>query len=295
MRNNQKTPSAGGGLIPRIRAWRALAAAALLAVGLVGPEVGHAGISNTRHNLSKDGPGTVKATSERQICVFCHTPHGASTSVNAPLWNRSVSTTGYTRYTSASMDADNIINGFNAQPGGSSILCLSCHDGTIALGSVKVLNGVQPTAPVAGLEGTMPAGLGATTGYTRLLGKDLRNDHPISITYDDALVDADREMAYPSSNSTIMGVRTRGYRPLLPLEATGVNGAGQVQCATCHDPHLEDATDPNRKFLRLNRLQKSAPYRRSLQQGQRHYLPRLPYQGGGRLVPVCPCRQQRGE
>jgi len=91
-------------------------------------------IRNTPHNLSVSGPGTVKATSETQVCVFCHTPHGATQGVT-PLWNRQLSNQTYTPYTSSSLDA-NAIQGSLDQPGGSSKLCLSCHDGTIALGSV---------------------------------------------------------------------------------------------------------------------------------------------------------------
>ena len=47
--------------------------------------------------------------------------------------------------------------------------------------------------------------------------------------------DADQRMAMLRSG-TVLGVRGPGYKPLLPLEPTGPGGAGQVQCATCHDP-----------------------------------------------------------
>ena len=32
-------------------------------------------IIQTMHNLSVSGPGGIKAVSEQEICVFCHTPH----------------------------------------------------------------------------------------------------------------------------------------------------------------------------------------------------------------------------
>ncbi|VAW45953.1 Cytochrome c family protein, partial [hydrothermal vent metagenome] len=35
-------------------------------------------IVNTKHNLSASGPGTLKATTESRVCVFCHTPHGST-------------------------------------------------------------------------------------------------------------------------------------------------------------------------------------------------------------------------
>ena len=218
-------------------------------------------IASTRHNLSTSNPiaGATKATSESQICVFCHTPHAANMDAPSPLWNRALSSQTYTPYTSNSLDAQTIF-GALSQPGGSSKLCLSCHDGTMALGTVGVLGG-QTNVTVEGLTGTMPTGAGATTGFTRNLGIDLRNDHPISFTYNDTLATTDGELRamdlqqrHPPGSGTVLGVRSSGYRPLLPLQPTGPSGAGQVQCTTCHDPHLKAA-----KFLRLNRLQAFTP------------------------------------
>ena len=96
----------------------------------------------------------------------------------------------------------------------------------------------------------MSIGSGLLTGFTRNLGTDLSNDHPISITYNDALATADGEMASPSGNTILMGIRSSAYKPLMPLEPTGAGGLGQMQCATCHDPHIN-----KQKFLRLNRFQ----------------------------------------
>ncbi|NIV74147.1 MAG: hypothetical protein GWN37_04760, partial [Gammaproteobacteria bacterium] len=79
-------------------------------------------VRNTPHNLSVTGPGPVRAVSETQICVFCHTPHAAENVPSGPLWNRALSGETYTPYTSNSINADDIA----ATPGGSSKLCLSC-------------------------------------------------------------------------------------------------------------------------------------------------------------------------
>ncbi|HET9651718.1 MAG TPA: hypothetical protein VFP36_05990, partial [Usitatibacter sp.] len=232
-------------------------------------------IRNTKHNLSASGGNAVTATSESQICVFCHTPHGATPGVS-PLWNRKLGTTTYTPYTSSSLDA-NAIQGALDQPGGSSKLCLSCHDGTVAIGSVNVLNGVgsavtQGTQTISmsgtGAGGTMPAGAGTTTGFTRNLGTDLTNDHPISVSYTNALALRDAELRvvdanqqYPAGTGTTIAVRGATSKPRLPLEPSGAGGTGQVQCATCHDPHRRetDATKGPQKFLRLNRFQEGTP------------------------------------
>ena len=219
-------------------------------------------VASTLHNLSATGPGTVTASSETQVCVFCHTPHGATEAPAAPLWNRALSAQQtYTTYTSSSLDAETIA-GQLAQPAGSSKMCLSCHDGTLAISSVNVLGGqVNVTVPItgAGPGDTMPAGEGLLTGFTRNLGTDLSNDHPISVTYDTTLANADGEMLDPAVEAHI-AIRSPGVRPPVPLEATGPGGSGQVQCGTCHDPHVVDTSvEPTNKFLRLKRFQQNPP------------------------------------
>lgn len=165
-------------------------------------------IVNTKHNMSVSGPGTVKATTESEICIFCHTPHHSSPI--APLWNRNSSGATYILYNSSTTQA--AIN----QPDGSSILCLSCHDGTIALGNV--LNRPTPITFSSGVT-TMPAG-------TTNLSTDLANDHPASFMYNAALATADGELLNPS---TLTGP--------VKLES------GKMQCTSCHDPHKNLTSD----------------------------------------------------
>lgn len=233
-------------------------------------------IRNTPHNLSRSGINSTPANrladvrapagGETGVCVFCHTPHKSTVIETAPLWNRAAGKATYTRYTSSSMDANNILEGFTDQPAGSSLLCLSCHDGTLALGSVNVLNGVEDQTIALNNTnlGRMPPGpQGALTGFTRLIGTDLTNDHPISVTYNNTLTEMDGELTRMTSNSanardtgtgTVLGIRTPGFKPLLPLFPTGPGATGQVQCPTCHDPHLKAE-----KFLRLSRFQVKTP------------------------------------
>jgi hypothetical protein len=256
---------AGGALLTAVMLWQASAMAATTRIS---------DVRNTKHNFSASvapnilGVGdtrTVKATSEKEICVFCHTPHGANLT-EGPLWNRDIpNNSTYTKYSSGSIDST--IN----QPNGVSKLCLSCHDGTIAIGKVRNLratfNGPNIAMTGTGTGGVMAPGAGGTadpnTGYTRNLGTNLTNDHPISMTYNQALVTKDGEMRDP----TMAPIRVRGLTPKPGIQdiqlqpATPNNpGAdtGQVQCISCHDPHIRDTTNENIKFLRLNRLQKNA-------------------------------------
>lgn len=238
-----------------------LMAGAWLAPTLVAQAQSTSDVRNTPHNLSVDGPGNVTATDDREVCVFCHTPHGATNSPGVPLWNRALSEATYTTYSSASLDAETIA-GQLAQPAGSSKLCLSCHDGTLAISQVNVRAGeIDATISIsgAGPGDTMPPGEGTQTGFTRNLGTDLTNDHPISLTYDAALAAADGELLDPEIEAHI-AIREPGLRPAVPLEDTGPGGEGQVQCATCHDPHVVDTSIvPTNKFLRLKRFQQSQP------------------------------------
>ena len=159
-------------------------------------------VVNSPHNLSASGPGTVRAVSEDRVCIFCHTPHGSRTV--APLWNRRDSAALYTPYDSPTLHAK------PGQPTGSSKLCLSCHDGTIALGD---LVSESSPIPMSG-SSTMPPGGG-------LIGTDLRDDHPISFSYAEALSRPQGELAAPYS-----------WDPAITLDHLGM-----MQCTTCHDPH----------------------------------------------------------
>ena len=158
-------------------------------------------IVNSKHNLSISSPGTVHATTESDVCIFCHTPHGAATA--GPLWNHQLSTAVYKPYSSPTLKA------VVGQPNGSSRLCLSCHDGTVALGLVRSRAG-----GILMNNFRMPAGINN-------VGTDLSGDHPVSFTYDTSLVAAQGSLRDPSA---------------LPPEVT-LDRNGQLQCTSCHDPH----------------------------------------------------------
>jgi predicted CXXCH cytochrome family protein len=160
-------------------------------------------VVDTRHNLSASGPGAVRAAEETQVCMFCHTPHASSP--RGPLWNRQDPGTTYTPYSSSTA------LGLPGQPTGSSLLCLSCHDGTIALG--EVLSRPSPITLSGGVT-TIPSGPGR-------LGTDLSDDHPVSFAYTPSLAAARGELADPA---TLSG----------PIK---LDASGQLQCTACHDPH----------------------------------------------------------
>lgn len=163
-----------------------------------------AGIRDTLHNLSASGPGQIKALDEEELCIFCHTPHQARRDIPY-LWNRTDSTANYTPYQSSTLAAT------VGQPTGASKLCLSCHDGTVALG---MLGSRAEEIPFAGGLRFMPPG-------AMLIGTDLTKSHPVSFVYDAALVALKPEINQPETLPTV--VRLDQNR--------------QMQCTSCHDPH----------------------------------------------------------
>lgn len=179
-----------------------LAVAVVMVIAITTSVFGQARVSETVHNLSVSGPGPLRAASESQVCVFCHAPH--NTQGLRPLWNRELSAVSYSIYQSTTLNA------LPGQPTGSSKLCLSCHDGTIALGSV--LSRAEQIRMTGG--DFIPAG-------PTNLGTDLADDHPVSFHFSSGLAAADRQLVSPTA---------------LPPEVR-LDANGQMQCTSCHDPH----------------------------------------------------------
>jgi len=165
----------------------------------------------TKHNLAVSGPGPIRALTETRICIFCHTPHNAAPL--SPLWNKALEPQVYTVYTSPTLKAGPL-----SQPSGPTKLCLSCHDGTIAVGAV--LN------PAGGI--SMGGGDRLPPGSLSEFGLDLSGHHPVSFPYHDALPNA--ELAASPPPELVYGARD------------------EVHCITCHDPH----NDTYGKFLLMD-------------------------------------------
>lgn len=156
-------------------------------------------VVGSMHDLSATGAGPVTSPTP-SACIFCHAPHNVVPNVT-PLWDHALSTQTYTVYGSSTYNS-----GAETPAAGSSKLCLSCHDGTVAPG-LTVTKGLIPTS-------------GAMTGPD-VLTANLSNSHPVSMTPAD-----DGSLA-----STLFG------NPPATRDAAVKLVAGKVECTTCHDPH----------------------------------------------------------
>ncbi len=183
----------------------------ILAVGLlliVFVQAASAEIAGSKHDFSTTGDplGQGFGLSGNQVCVVCHTPHHGETGLDAPLWNHTTTVATFTPYDSPTLDATFLEPG--NQPGGVSKLCLSCHDGTVA---IDAFGGSAGTTPITG---------------PGLLGTDLSNDHPVGIIWD-------HEPTIGGTCSTQQchfGTRALVFFGSDPSSKT-------VECATCHDVH----------------------------------------------------------
>lgn len=233
------------------------------------------GISSTKHNLgSTQVAPNNRFSGTAEICVFCHTPHGADTTAVVPLWNRTLTGTTYQTYDSLGTTT---LDGKTATVGSVSIACLSCHDGVQSMSAVINAPGSGTAGDAAWAAGTWSgttvqgSGSLAVTAITNL-GTDLRNDHPIGIQYGGGGLKAstgaagtmgDADFIRPSfttigstpvwwvdTEATASTTRQKTDMILYTRAAGSYTGQTEaepfVECASCHDPHSTNST-----FLRI--------------------------------------------
>ena len=239
------------------------------------------GIGNSRHNLGSFDLH-VMTTGTTEICVFCHTPHHTNTS-NSPPWNRGTSTASYTAYGSTIANTS-VASG---DLGPTTLACLSCHDG------VTTLDNIVNKPGKGGLQGGSAGWAiyedavqvsNTITSSRLVIGTDLSNDHPVSVTYygEDSptpraslrdtstqlsMIDLTADLAssastYDNGNLTQNLWAVKGY-----ISSAATIGDllrnGKVECSSCHDPHFSNKsfnevdatydsgeTDSNGLFLR---------------------------------------------
>ena len=160
---------------------------------------------------------TVYNWSGGQVCIACHNPQSANTTVTvAPQWNHTLSSQSYALYSTTSLKAS------LGQPGIRSKLCLSCHDGTIAVDSFGGASGAQYIKSANNV------------------GTSLKDDHPIGFVYDTALANLNGTLFDPSSKSVTIG--SGGATQTGTIAALMLYDGGQLECSSCHDVHNKYTT-----------------------------------------------------
>jgi len=168
------------------------------------------------HNL---GPGSKSPVTGARpdSCAYCHAPHSG---LNTGLWNQKLTTQVYTVYGS------NTEKNKGAQPtlGSDSNHCLSCHDGTVAVGQTVAYGTV-----------TINGQMSAADKFNNPTG-NLQSSHPFSLTL--PLQDNPGLVATLKSNGTTAD--PTGAVKLIK---------GNVECTSCHDPHVQAKDLVSQNFL----------------------------------------------
>jgi hypothetical protein len=168
------------------------------------------------HNLSPSSGASVYSQGSLG-CTFCHAPH-SGLGANTPLWNQTLSKATYTPYTSTTY-----IEQGNTQPtlGVTSSLCLSCHDGTVAVGQ----SAAYGTLPVTGSMNSVDS-----------FGTNLSGSHPFSLIL--PMKDASNLVA-----SLVSQGKTADPTGAVKL----ING--NIECTSCHNPHVQGTDRIAQNFL----------------------------------------------
>ena len=205
-----------------------------LFLGLVAsPVMAQGTIVGTKHDF-KNETWNVKTG---EVCAACHIPHvegrPAARTVETHLWGRQLSTVTYTMYTSTSLDGT-----VDAQPTGTTRLCLGCHDGSVDLELFHTTTtGTTKIAAAAVVPG-------------KNAGTDFNSDHPVSITYNDG-AGGDPGLR---TKATAFGGVIAGQTIADILE-----GGTKVACMSCHDPHNVEVPTGAAKFLRIKNDDPASP------------------------------------
>ena len=228
----------------------------VLASLLLASSAAFAGITGSPHDLSASSIALSDGNGE--LCVFCHTPHAASTDMTgAPLWNKFIEGTTATVDTAALTTYANSFTLYGATVAGTagntiatstttgvstdgqvnnpSLACLSCHDGVSSIDSIVNApgSGFNSQAGSIKIDQITTAG-GFVSGYNDIakLTKILTNTHPISIEF----VPGNASLRAKDFTLTNAPGNIKPWSGATNIQSL-LRGADRVECGSCHDPH----------------------------------------------------------
>lgn len=207
-----------------------LLSAFALAPPLVWAQIGD-GIQGTDHDFSGTGsPPT-------GLCTFCHTPHKAQS--QALLWNHTLSQNTFS-WTDAATTAGTLYPTFQGDTyQGATAKCLSCHDGSVAIGDIGWWNAAGPV----NLDSTTH-GQGDTVNVG--FGGDMTGNHPVAMpfpfnnassTYNGSTTGAGITLGDWKADPQTTGIRLFTDDGAGAITAGATAGQTGIECSSCHDPH----------------------------------------------------------
>lgn len=218
----------------------------------LGWAAGGTGLVGTAHDFSGQSvTGGNGETFTTGLCTFCHTPHRAIQTLL--LWNHTLSSAQYNWDVPATTAGTLFPTNVSGQDyKGPSTKCLSCHDGSVAIGDVAWFGEGKPTLPLDTRQHTWPDAfnVGARDG---VLGS-MKGNHPVMMPYPIGGVQNTYNGVTTSSALTFTEFKSP---PTLPIRLFKMDGSGNVtyagdapsgtsngiECSSCHDPHNKASID----------------------------------------------------
>lgn len=197
-----------------------------------------AGIAGTPHDFASSGGGV-------GLCTFCHTPHRAITT--SLLWNHTLSTATFSwddTKTTAGTDYPSFVGDtYN----GPTAKCLSCHDGSVAVGDIAWWNEGKPAAALDNTQHAWPDAF--NVGAREGVPGSMKGNHPVAMPYPYGGVANTYNGSMSGAGTTYNEWQSTPLSPVRifndnagTISAGAVAGKTGIECSSCHDPHNKAST-----------------------------------------------------
>jgi len=205
------------------------------------------GLVGTDHDFTNEGGNAGPVG----MCTFCHTPHHAQSTTL--LWNHTLSANEFT-WDVPSTTAGTDFPSFQGDTyKGATAKCLSCHDGSVAIGDVAWFDeGPAQLNPKKHSEPDDAARIATPDG-------SMAGNHPVAMpfpyqgqgsTYNNVTTGSSIILADWVADPEALGVRLFHDDGTGNITAGAVAGKSGIECSSCHDPHNKQTVDD--LFLRGN-------------------------------------------
>jgi len=204
--------------------------------------------SNTAHSAYVSGDAVDAdgaPITDVGLCTYCHTPHKAINDKTLLLWNHTLSTQTFS-WTDPTTTAGTTLPSFTGNTWtGASAKCLSCHDGTVAIGDVALFI----EEPHTGANALSAIKMGDIDGGNFVIANSttgsLDGNHPVAVPY--PFANASNTYNGVTTGSSIYldewqaDPQTLGIRLFTDtassITAGATAGSTGIECSSCHDPH----------------------------------------------------------
>ncbi len=210
------------------------------------------GLASSTHDWS-EGSHASKFTGGVGMCTYCHTPHSAQTTLL--LWNQTLSSNTFSWDVPTTTAGTSFATFSGLTYKGSSTKCLSCHDGSVAIGDFQLFEGTGEVVGTPNPTITVGKGMGASI-YRIGASGNMAGNHPTAMPY-----------PYQQQQNTYNGVTTGAayivdewqMTPVSPVRLYNDDGSGDItggpvtmksgiECTSCHDVHNDkNVADPSGK------------------------------------------------